>query len=319
MKKFLLLLIVITLSVSGKLYSQTLPDQLIKTAGQYGEKYLEPFTTAFGSNLNSGFIGGLKLDSKLGPLPVGVNIYAGLKFSGLILNSDDQYFDLTYQDRYKYNGQDVNATFVVKNAPTVFGSTTPANADIYVNGAKVNTQQLIGGVTNTKFVPLFVPQLGIGSIYGTDVVVRYFPTLSLGNYGRIGFTGFAIRHNFSSYIAKMPFDIALQGGYQNFNVEKEDGSRIINANATFLNLQFNKNIAMFSIYGAAQYENFSIDVSYIYTNPYTGEIPVNFEQKETGNFRGILGASFHLFPVVVNADLNFGKRFIFTAGIGAGF
>lgn len=319
MKKLLLLLIVITLSVSGNLYSQTLPDQLVKVAGLYGEKYLEPFTNAFGANLNSGFIGGLRLDSKLGPLPVGVNIYAGLKFSGLILNSEDQYFDLTYTDKYKYNGQDVIATFVVKNAPTVFGNTKAPYADIYVNEAKVNSQQLIGGVANTKFVPLFVPQLGIGSIYGTDVVVRYFPTLSLGNYGRIGFTGFAIRHNFSSYIPKMPFDIALQGGYQNFNVEKEDGSKIINANATFINLQLNKNIAMFSIYGAAQLENFSIDASYIYTNPYVGEIPVNFEQKETGNFRGIVGASFHLFPVVVNTDLNFGKRFIFTAGIGAGF
>ncbi len=319
MKKLLLLFLVIFLTSAINSYSQTVPDQLLKSAALYGEKYLEPFTTAFGSNLNSGFVGGLKLDSKLGPLPVGVNIYAGVKFSGLILNSEDQYFDLTYKDKYKYNGQDVDATFVVKNAPTVFGSTTPSVADVYVNNVKVGTQELIGGVANTKFVPLFIPQLGIGSIYGTDVVVRYFPTLSLGNYGRIGFTGFAIRHNFSSYIPKMPFDIALQGGYQNFNVENEDGSKIINANATFINLQFNKNIALFSIYGAAQYENFSIDVSYIYTNPFAGEIPVNFTQKGDSHFRGILGASFHLFPVVINADLNFGKRFIFTAGIGAGF
>ena len=318
MKKLITLIIIFTIA-SGYAFSQDdLYSKLQKVGNIYGSKYLEPFSKGFGSNLNSGWLGGLKIAS-YSKLPVTLSLYGGVKFSGMVLTEDDQYFDLTYSDKYNYNGNIVDATFKVTHAPTVFGSTAPAVADVYVGNTKVATQQIIGGVVDSKFVPLFIPQIGFGSVLGTDVTARILPRVDMGNYGKVMFTGFAIRHNISNYIKGMPFDLAVQGGYQKFSVNNSSDVEIISANSYMVNIQAAKTILLITLYGAIQYENFGVDINYSQYIPQVGNINIAFSQKGNDNFRGILGASLNLPGFTVNADFNMARNFMFSAGVGASF
>jgi hypothetical protein len=72
----------------------------------------------------------------------------------------------------------------------------------------------------------------IGNIdRNTDLIIRGFPGFDIGNYGKLTLYGAALRHNFGSYI-KLPFDIALQGGFQNLFV-RNNGSEFVTANSYF--------------------------------------------------------------------------------------
>ena len=81
----------------------------------------------------------------------------------------------------------------------------------------------------------------------------------------------------------------------------------------FVNVQINKSFPIVSIYGGAQYENYSVDVNYK-----SGATMISFNQKGDNSFRGIAGATISLGPGRLNADLNFGSKFAFTAGFGFG-
>jgi hypothetical protein len=66
-----------------------------------------------------------------------------------------------------------------------------------------------------------------------------------------------------------------------------------------------------------QYEYFKSDISYFYTDKFNKEISVSFSQQSDMKFRGVVGASFNIFPVSINLDISIGKRIVFGAGIGA--
>jgi hypothetical protein len=60
-------------------------------------------------------------------------------------------------------------------------------------------------------------QVGLGLPFGTDVSVRYLPTLNLGGEGNVGLWGVGLKHSISQWIPavkRLPvIDITAQGGY----------------------------------------------------------------------------------------------------------
>jgi hypothetical protein len=305
MKK-LSLIIAISVIFSSNIFSQDLGGVLSKVGPEYAQQYLKPFTTGLGANLNSGFIGGFN-PGGYSKIPIWPHFYVGVKFCGVVMQDADKTFDLNFQTTQ--GGQTIN--WVVNNAPTVFGSTTPAVARS-TNLPVEQTMTLIGGVDDSKFVPLFLPQFGIGTIFGTDLTVRALPGFEVGNYGSFKLLGFGLRHNIGAY-AKMPFDIAVQFGYQTFGIKDKYNTKFLDANSLFVNLQLSKKLSVVTIYGAAQYENYNVDVNYYYSG-----IPISFSQKGDNSFRGIVGATVSVGPLNVNADVNYGTKFAFTAGFGLG-
>ena len=316
MKKIILPLIFLFISISSS-YAQIDLGTMLQGVGQeYAQKYLEPLTTGLGENLNSGFIGGYG-PSSYHKIPIWPHLYIGMKFCGVVMQDADKTFNINYQSNYNVGGGIVvPVNWTVSNAPTVFGSTTPAVATGTYNlgGTQYTTQQqLIGGLEDIKFVPLFIPKIGIGTVLGTDLVVSILPGIGYGNYGTFTLFGAALRHNLGAYIKDLPFDIAVQGGYQNFGIKDKNDNKFISANTEFVNLQLNKTIAIVSIYAGAQYENYSVDVNYVYNGT-----NISFNQKGDNSFRGILGGTLSLAIVKLNFDLNYGSKFAFSAGLGVG-
>jgi hypothetical protein len=313
MKKNLTIIIIFLICSLNTSYAQFDLGTIIQKVGpEYAEKYLSPFTTGLGTNLNSGFLGGYS-PSGYSKIPIWPHIYAGVKFTGVMMKNNDKYFNLGFTTTETVGNTQQTIDWTVYNAPTVFGNSKPpvATGKIRSTGQTI-TKELIGGIEDTKFIPLIIPQIGIGTIFGTDIIFRTVPGVKVGDYGSFKLFGGAIRHCIGSY-AKMPFDIAVQFGIQTFGIKDAYDNKFIDASSTFVNLQFNKSFPIVSIYGGAQYENYKVDVNYKY-----GSTLISFSQKGDNHFRGIAGATVSLGPAKFNADLNFGSIFAFTAGLGFG-
>lgn len=313
MKKFTIIYIVLLFCTSTISFGQSeLGDVLQKVGTEYAQKYLSPFTTGLGTNLNSGYLGGFTA-SGYNKLPIWPHVYAGFKFTGVAMKNNDKFFDLAFSTKETYNGNQVNVDWVVKEAPTVFGNSKPAVATGVIRGTNQTiTKELIGGIEDTKFIPLIIPMIGVGTIYGTDVIFRTIPVISVGNYGKFTLVGGAIRHCIGAY-AKMPFDISVQFGLQSFGIKDANSNKFIDANSMFTNIQFSKSFPIVLVYGGAQYETYNVDINYKY-----GTTAIAFSQKGDNHFRFIAGATVSLGPGKFNADINYGSIFAFTAGFGFG-
>lgn len=310
MKKLISFIAVFVFVYNGLFAQGDLGSVLQKVGKEYAEKYLSPFTTGLGTNLNSGFMGGFT-PSGYSKIPVIPHVYVGVKFCGVLMKNNDKYFNLGFKTDTVIMGIPQTINWTVYNAPTVFGNSTPAVAKATIMGVQVE-KTLIGGIEDTKFVPLVIPQIGVGTVFGTDIIFRTVPGIKVGDYGSFKLFGGALRHNIGAY-AKMPFDIAVQFGIQSFGIKDIDDNKFIDANSLFVNLQINKSFPILSIYGGFQYEDYNVDVNYK-----LGTTVISFSQKSDNHFRGIAGATISLGPGKFNADFNFGTVFAFTAGLGFG-
>lgn len=310
MKKLISLIAVFVFVYNGLFAQGDLGSVLQKVGKEYAEKYLSPFTTGLGTNLNSGYMGGFT-PSGYSKIPVIPHVYVGVKFCGVLMKNNDKYFNLGFKTDTVIGGIPQTINWTVYNAPTVFGNSTPAVAKATIMGVPVE-KTLIGGIEDTKFVPLVIPQIGVGTIFGTDIIFRTVPGIKVGDYGSFKLFGGALRHNIGAY-AKMPFDIAVQFGIQSFGIKDINGNKFIDANSFFTNIQINKSFPILSIYGGFQYEDYNVDVNYK-----LGTEVISFSQKSDNHFRGIAGATVSLGPGKFNADFNFGTVFAFTAGLGFG-
>lgn len=314
----LLLPLLFALLIGQNIFAQDLGTTLQNVGPEYAKSYLAPFTTSFGTNLNSGWFGGFD-PSGYSKLPFVPHFYVGVKFNATIMQDKDRIFSQNFRTTIPINGTNRDVILKMVEAPTILGYTSAPRGQVY--DASTNTYlgeyATIGGITNSQFVPLFVPHFGFGTLLGTDIMLRFSPGFDMGDYGSFTMFGAALRHSLGGYVKKLPFDISAQFGYQTLGLKDKYFKKFITANSMFVNLQFSKSISIVTIYGGAQYENYSVDVNYTFSvNGYQQE--VSFNQKGDNSFRGLAGATLSFGPVHINADLNMGSKFSFSAGVGIG-
>ncbi len=323
--------------------AQNLSSTIAKVGSQYATGYLSPAADAFGVDLNSGLFHTAKVG---GILPFGLNLYVGLQVPSAIIPSSDQTFSMSYVDTVAftrtYAGQPltikVPTTVSVENAPTIFGDSKTTgqlsfavHQDTTISAGGVSrtfaldssaTVSTISGLGKLPIAPLPIPQIGLGSIFGTDIFVRFLPKMKIGNYGSVQLLGYGIRHDVSQYIPFCPVDIAIQLGWQNFSISDTSGSKIVKESAFAANVEVSKTIAVVTVYGGLQVESSSMDVSYNFVpqatviDPNPKAIPISFSLKGKNTFRALLGLNFGLGPVTINADYDIGAVNSFNAGIG---
>jgi hypothetical protein len=314
----------------GAAYAQDLGSTLGKVASQYGQAYIAPAANAFGVDLNSGLF---HTASVGGALPFGLNLYVGLQVSGAFVPSSDKSFSLTYRDTLNYSGYGMSlhvpATITATNVPTIFGSKAQGHVTFHMSDTltigpsrilvdSTGTIETVGGLVNASIAPVPVPQIGLGSLFGTDVMVRWLPKIKYGNYGSIQLFGWGLRHSVSQYIPLIPVDIAVQIGFQNFAIKDSAGGDLLKTSTFAANVEVSKTFAIVTFYGGLQLESSNTDVSYIYTPSYSGArpIPVSFSVKGKNNFRALVGLNLWLGGLTINADYNFGTVSAVTAGLG---
>ncbi len=122
-----------------------------------------------------------------------------------------------------------------------------------------------------------VPQLEIGSFYGTELLIRFIPQINLGQYiGDFMFWGIGLKHSISQYFNKdednRPFDLAAQIVFQGTSLKNEVGvtKAQLDADADIFsaNIHASKSFdGWFDIFAGVAYDNIKITGSYTYTLP----------------------------------------------------
>ncbi len=192
-----------------------------------------------------------------------------------------------------------------------------------------------------------VPQIEIGSILGTELLVRFIPPLELDtNVGDFAFYGVGLRHSISQYFPERWFDCSIQGVYQHTTLTNTIGlteSKLsATANIMSANLQIGKQLGRYvDVYGGASYEHIDVTSTYTYTLPQETQIQLGLlpepplgekavptpdqpgDQRpqtstvlaENINLKYTIGISAHYGPWRAALDMNFSNFNIASLGI----
>lgn len=184
---------------------------LIATGGNDGQKllgaYLAPWINGFGASMTGGWYNTAKVH-KLG----------GFDFT---FTSNTAFVPL------KYRTFDVNAlkldNLTLANGAYTESSTVAGDAikgpqlDYYFQNNDVGKAFDLPQGTSINIVPSGMAQLSVGLVKGTEIAVRYFPTIKIGKNNSIGIWGLGFKHSLKQWIPvvdKVPFlNLTLQGGY----------------------------------------------------------------------------------------------------------
>ncbi len=124
---------------------------------------------------------------------------------------------------------------------------------------------------------LGVPQIEIGSLFGTELLLRYIPTMNIGKtFGKFSFWGVGLKHSLSQYFNQGRrdrwFDMAIQGVYQGTSLQNTIG--VTNAQLTAdasiynVNLHLSKELNdWFTVYSGVSWELIKINMKYVYYLP----------------------------------------------------
>jgi len=132
-----------------------------------------------------------------------------------------------------------------------------------------------------------VPQFEIGSLYGTELLIRFIPPLDYGDWiGKFSFWGIGLKHSISQYFYNdtnrdgnankreqiAPFDLAVQMVFQRTGLENTvgitDSKLKTDANIFNFNLHASKNFNnYFEVHTGLSFERTKINGTYTYYLP----------------------------------------------------
>src|ERR1051325_7760949 len=197
--KFTIAFTAASLALSWGAFAQLNPGPFLQAGANDASKvtaaYMGPFFKAFSAGLNSGWYTTAATPTRFFP-------DLSLNTSLVFIPSDDQNLSV------KSLGLE-NLTLHAGSsdiAPTAAGGKSSTIYDLNVVNPVTNQKQAIQQLnspdgTGLTFLPVPSAQLGIGIGCGTDIMVRYMPTINLGdNVGKIGLWGFGIKHDIKQWI-----------------------------------------------------------------------------------------------------------------------
>lgn len=287
----------------------------------YAENYTQPVTDALGGGLNAGLFRTASFDGT-GLIP-GLDLYVGVAAMGTFTAGSDDSFRLDNETVNTEGGGTLELIYPNEDLPTVIGSEEqPEDAEIVARGPRGTELQrdefqLPPGLLDASIAPLAVPQVGIGTIYGTDAQIRYVPSTNINNYGSISVFGLAVRHSVSQYIPASPVDLAVQGSWQSVGIDGANEDDLLEISGWALNGQVSKDVPVIplTLYGGVQYEKTTTDVEFTYSA--LGETTtISLSQEAQNNFRAVGGVSLTLLFLKVNADYAVGANNVASVGVG---
>lgn len=318
--------------------AQQLPDVITDVGAEYAELYLQPVVNAFGADINAGLIHTAKVGG--GALPF--DLFLGIKVMGALIPDIDRTLDIAYETPYTFRAPDGNrydlpVTFRINDGPTVFGDTSPG---IVTGNVRQTVHPGADGLDNTpddividstlsfnvlpglydgSIAPLAVPQLGIGSLAGTDLIVRYLPRVRHENYGHLEFVGIGLRHSVDRYIPGLPFRIAGHFMMQRLLITNTASEEILSTSSLAAGVAISKTFVFLTLYAGIQTEETTVNVDYTFGDELSeieGE-NISFELTGDTTLRGMAGASLKLGPFLVNVEASQGNhRTVLAAGVG---
>ena len=318
-----LLVAVLALSfLSSPAHAQS--DDLSEALGNIGEEYAtnytQPVTDALGAGLNAGLFRTAEVGGR-GLVPA-LDVYVGVSAMGAFTSGSADSFQPEDEQFTTDNGRTVTITYNPDRVPTAFGEeNSPGTATISDEQGNSTEVELPPGLLNTSIAPLAVPQVGVGTLLGTDAQLRYLPETSISSYGSVSLFGLSVRHSLSQYIPLSPVDLAVQGTWQSLSVSGNEQDGVVDASGWALNAQVSKSlpVAPITFYGGLQYEQFGVDVNYTFRptdGSDLGQSEIAFEQDASNSVRALAGVSVSLAVFQFNVDYALSANNTVSAGLG---
>lgn len=274
------------------LQAQEFDDFVRKYTDANGQGYMQPLADAFGANLNSGWYHNAYIQEK------GFQLYIGVTVMSAIIPEKNKTFLATTQGFFSPT-QSIDA-------PTIFGK----SETVTVDGEGGLTYSFPGGL-DLNNLPMAVPNITVGSLYGTDLSVRWAAYNIGEDVGKVQILGGGIRHSIDQYFDLAPVNLAAGFFFQQFSL-----GNIVEANGWLANIQASYQWRLITFYGGLGYENSNLDIQYTYE---ADESEINFNLKGDNSIRATLGLTLNLGPVKLHGDYNMASQSLFTLGLGLGF
>lgn len=351
---FFLSIIILILFVTKTQAQDDLEKTLSKLSSTVGKAYVNPVISAFGSNLNSGWVSILPSATKLGfHLDVKV-IGMGSFFSDDVkrFNAASDFYFSSSQAEQILQASNINTnhpaystlkteltktTFSVNfSGPTIVGSkneglkvkfpgkTISTGGQSYtLSPYELSIPEVKGFLNDLKIFPTAAVQATIGTVAGTNVSVRYFPSVNIEDMGKFSFWGIGAIHNPGAWLKNpLPLDIGI--GY--FTQQMKVGD-IFESDASQFGLYIGKTIgAIISIspYAGLTFESSKTIVRYDYnSNQTVNGVPVpstrvEFTLEGENSTAFLVGLNIKLVAININADYKVAKTKTASAGISVG-
>jgi hypothetical protein len=211
-------------------------------------------------------------------------------------------------------GPDRTPTFQVKGEPTQ-SFQGPSGLDLK-------------GETGYNKVPVPMVHLGFGLPKGTDIKLRYIPTLDVGDDGTVKMFGVGVMHDVKQWIPGiklMPFDLSAFVGFTKFELQSQldpdnnpDQRGIFTMNATTIQALIGKKFSVITFYGGVGYNiaksNIALKGNYDIDGTNYKD-PVDLKFAASGP-RATIGTRLKLAVFTFHADYTLQKYKCLTVGFG---
>ncbi len=295
MKKSLLLLSLFVF-IAKPLFSQ-MEDRFSQLTEANAIEYARPFATTLGTAMNSN--GYYSAD-----IPAMFSFSLSFRGMYILIPESQKNFTPTFNE-LGYQAS--------KETATIYGDRGAAYAG--PEGYIVMPPGI-----NQSGIPVAYPQIG-ASFMGTQVILRYLPSISIGDENDLSMFGIGVAHSISQYIPLFPVDLAAQFMYNNIEI-----TGIMKLSNIAFNAHASKTFGIITPYFGLQYENTSLDLSYtIKGDPQNGDPSLRTDRDVTvsidgdNNFRATVGAALKLAVVVLNADFSLSAQPVVSGGLTFAF
>lgn len=315
-------------------FAQEEIDQLMQESIEDGRKlihaYVSPFMNSVSLGMNQGWYNTAQ-PHKIGGVDLTITANA------MTVPQSDMLFDAT-----KLGLQVVELDQSTPDYPmvsTVFGPDTEPTfrytdeqtglTETFTGPGGFDLEKQLGN----NWVPVPMANLGIGLPKGTDLKLRFTPTINLGDDSSLKIYGFGVMHDVKQWIPGiklLPFDLSGFVGYTKFRLEayfdpmnNPDQRGLFEMNATTVQGLISKKFSVLTLYGGLGYNiaksNLAMKGSYDINND--GETtpnevdPLDLKFSASG-FRSTAGFRLKLAVLTIHADYTIQKYKCLTVGLG---
>lgn len=285
-------------------------DELITEVGEaYAVGYSSPFLYSFGPNANANMYSTAHIPW------AGLVFGLGVKAMGTQIREEDKTFSSTLRnvDLGAFNS-DFAGQYgdVYISGPTIFGDTeTPGRVQGFVSGLEVFNNEGIAGVVDTKWSPLAAPEAYIGGFYGLKATLRYLPSFSGSDLGKIKYWGYGLQWSPNGLLLDLPIDVMA-----GFFTQEIDVGTVYQSSAHTIFAAASKSFTALTVYGGLATEDSSMDVAYDYVDPnpdYNASVAFSVDGIQTT--RMTLGVTLDIFAKL-NLEVGVGNKMTtFSAGL----
>jgi len=270
------------------LSAQNIEDVLGRYAGANADGFLQPLADVLGASMSSGW-------ARSADIRPGFHLKLSAVAAATPISDDARFFQGTTEG---FSPQ------TSAQAPTILGPTDP----VAVSGVGGTSYVFPGGI-DVSLLGTVAPQLTLGTVAGTEAMVRWFSADIDEDFGSVKLLGLGGRHDIDQYFGELPVQLAAGVYWQSFEVGDVVSSKTLTAMA-----HVSRGFSLLTLYGGAGYETSSTDISYARA----GEPAIEVSLDGGNSLRLNGGVALQLFVVGVFADYTLASQNVLTLGVELG-